>query len=137
MLELYYKIWVDAIIKINRNPILKKDWKWMTHAHITTMMGLNLMFISAIIQKNLIGKFYYDINFKIFLNENLNGFIESIFLYFLPPFLLNYFLIFKNNKYENLLEKYKDIRGYYFFSYFFGSIIIMLSFIIFGFIYFQ
>jgi len=132
MLDIYYKIWVDAIRKINRSPLYKRDWKWMTQAHITTMMGLNLMFLSSIIQKSIIGKFYYDINIELFKNDNYNGFIESIIMFFLPPFLLNYFLIFRNQKYEVLLEKYKDIKEYYFFSYYFGSMIIMLLVLLIG-----
>ena len=30
MKNLYYSIWVDAILRIKENPLRKEDWKWMS-----------------------------------------------------------------------------------------------------------
>jgi hypothetical protein len=47
-------------------------------------------------------------------------------LFFLPPLLTNYLLIFKNNKFLALIEKYKSDNGNYFVWYFFTSLFLPL-----------
>lgn len=137
MKDLYYKIWVDAILKIWKKPIWAKDWKWMTHAHITTFMAFHLMFFSAFIQSNIFDHYYYNLELTFFSNEILNNIIESIILFFIPPFLLNYFLIFKDKKYLILIEKYKNIKGHYFFSFLIGSFFYFIIIFIVGFVFFK
>jgi succinate dehydrogenase hydrophobic anchor subunit len=133
-MSLYFKIWVDAILKIRRNPLRKEDWKWMVQIYTTITMALNLMFLLAILQRNIFNFSFYDIEINLFPVKILNDLLSGFILFFLPPLLINYLLIFKNKKYLDLIEKYKSENGNYFFRYFFTSLFLPLVVLIIAFI---
>ena len=49
MNNLYYRIWVDGILKIKENPLRKQDWKWMIQAYVGIAMALNFVLILFLI----------------------------------------------------------------------------------------
>jgi hypothetical protein len=133
-MSLYFKIWVDALLKIRRNPLRKEDWKWMVQIYMAITMALNLMFLLAILQRNIFNFSFYDIEINLFPVKILNDLLSGFILFFLPPLLINYLLIFKNKKYLDLIEKYKSENGNYFFRYFFTSLFLPLVVLIIAFI---
>ena len=132
-MNLYFKIWVDAIVKIKKNPLRKEDWKWMVQIYMAIVMALNLMFLLAILQRNIVHISFYDLEINMFSSEILNNLISGFILFFLPPLLINYLLVFKNDKYLVLIEKYKFENGKYFLTYFFSSIFVPLLILIIAF----
>ena len=101
-------IWVDAIQSIRKNYPKKKTWKKEIFIFITHMQALNLWIIFLWLK-------YFDINIPLIdldlfpgnmIDSTLNFAIE----FFLPFGLLNYLLIFHNNRYERIVEKYKNQR---------------------------
>jgi hypothetical protein len=94
-MNLYFKIWVDAIVKIRKNPLRNEDWKWIVQIYMAIAMALNLMFIFALLQRNILHSTFYDLEINIFSSEILNNLISGFILFFLPPLLINYLLIFK------------------------------------------
>jgi hypothetical protein len=68
----------------------------------------------------------------IFPGKNLDALISGFTLFILPNVLLNYFLIFRNNRYEMLLTKYKSYNGKLFISYFLASLALPLLLIVVG-----
>ena len=131
-MNLYFKIWVDVIVKIRKNPLRKEDWKLMVQIYMA--MALNLMFLFAILQKNILHFSFYDIEINLFSSKILNDLISGFILFFLPPLLINYLLVFKNEKYLMLIEKYKSQNINYFFGYFFSSLFLPLIVLIIAFI---
>ena len=129
-MNLYFKIWVDAIVKIRKNPLRKEDWKWMVQIYMAIVMALNLMFLFAILQRNILHFTFYDLEINMFSSEILNNLISGFMLFFLPPLLINYLFIFKNEKYLVLIEKYKFENGKYFLTYFFTSLFVPLLILI-------
>lgn len=132
-MSLYFKIWVNAILKIRRNPLRKEDWKWMVQIYMAIAMALNLMFLLAVLQRNIFNFSFYDIEINLFAVKILNDLLSGFILFFLPPLLINYLLIFKNKKYLDLIEKYKSENGNYFFQYFFTSLFLPLIILIIAF----
>lgn len=127
MKNLYYKIWVDGIIKIRKNPLRKEDWKWMIQSIVATLMSLNLVLIQFVLSDlGLIKKvFVLDINWLPI--GKLNNLISFFIAYLLPLSLLNYFLIFHKGKYKKLIEIYPYKEGKWFATYLYcstGSIIL-------------
>jgi hypothetical protein len=112
----------------------KEDWKWMVQIYMTITMALNLMFLLAILQRNIFNFSFYDIEINLFPVKILNDLLSGFILFFLPPLLINYLLIFKNKKYLDLIEKYKSENGNYFFRYFFTSLFLPLVVLIIAFI---
>ena len=133
-MNLYFKIWVDAIVKIRKNPLRKEDWKWMVQIYMAIGMALNLMFLFAILQRNILNIAFYDLEINLLSNEILNNLISGFILFFLPPLLINYLFIFKNDKYLVLIKKYKFENGKYFLTYFLASLFIPLLILITAFI---
>jgi hypothetical protein len=131
-MKLYYKIWVDLIYLAKNNPLRKEDWKCMVQIYMAMAMAIKLAFIVSIIQRNVLHFYFYDLN--IFNNQVINNLFSFFILFFLPPVIINYLLIFKNNKYQILVEKYKSYNGKLFAAYFFISFFIPLIIFIIAFL---
>src|SRR4051812_21502277 len=102
-MNLYYMIWVDCILKAQSIPSNQNNWKQYTMIFVSMAMALNIGMVLSILQLHIIGYVFYDIKFHIFPLEKLNNALSFFVLYLMIPILLNYFFIFKNNKYEKLL----------------------------------
>lgn len=122
-MNLFYRIWVDCIIKARSVPSNKNDWKLFTMFFMTMAMALNLGTVLSIIQLHILGYVFYDINFSIFPGEKLNNLLSFFTLYITVPLLINYFLIFRKNRFKKLLQCYKYSNGRLFLSYFIGSVL--------------
>lgn len=125
-MNIYYKIWVDCIVKARSIPANKNNWKRFTMIFMSMAMAINFAMIMAILQRNILGFSFYDFRVDIFPGTKLDAFISFFILFLLPMLLINYLLIFRNNRYEILLEKYKSHNGKLFFIYFFASLAIPL-----------
>jgi hypothetical protein len=135
-MNIYYKIWVDCIVKARSIPANKNNWKRFTMIFMSMAMAINFAMIMAILQRNILGCSFYDFRADKFTGTKLDAFISFFALYLLPMLLINYFLIFRNNRYELILEKYKSYNGKLFISYFLASLILPLSLIVIGMILF-
>jgi hypothetical protein len=125
-MNLYYKIWVDLIVLAKNNPLRKEDWKWMVQIYMAMAIAIKLAFIMSIVQRNILDYYFY--NLDVFNNQVINNFFSFFILFFLPPVVINYLLIFKDNKYQILIKQYKSYNGKLFAAYFFISFFIPLIF---------
>jgi len=112
MKNIYYVIWVDSILRFKKNNPKDKDWKFK----ILLMNSLLNAFTFWMITIWL--KFFkiYNIpliNFTLFPGNLLNNFCSFLIEFALPFGLLNYFLIFNNDRYKKILEKYAVPKGKY------------------------
>ena len=131
-MNIYYKIWVDCIIKARSIPANKNNWKRFTMIFMAMAMALNFILFMAILQRKFLGISFYHLKVDILPGTKLDAFISFFVLFLLPMLLINYFLIFRNNRYEILLEKYKSYNGKLFISYFLASLILPLLLIVIG-----
>lgn len=116
-------IWVDGIKKMQSVPSNNGQWKTKMMLFMTMTMALNFGMILSIIQLHFVGYVFYDIKIHIFPGEKLNNAISFFILYFILPLIINYLLIFRNNKYEKLLKEYKYFNGKLAIAYMFGSLV--------------
>ncbi len=107
LLDWYYKIWVDGIRRIQSVPQSKADWKYYTMIFISMAMALQLGLIITLLEMYVFHSNFYRIDINIFPGEKLDYFLAFFILYLLPSLILNYFLIFFNNRYEKILKKYE------------------------------
>ena len=108
MYNLYYLIWADSIQSIRKNQPNKKDWKILIFLIITIMHSFNLWIIVIWLK-------YFGVDIPLIdLNFSPSHMIDSSLSFainFASPFiLLNYLLIFRNNRYIKIVEKYKDLK---------------------------
>ena len=128
-MKLYYRIWVDCIVKAQSIPANKHNWKWFTIAFMSLAMAINFACIMSILQRNIFGVYFYKIQVDIFPGNKLDALISGLILFVLPSVLINYFLIFKGNRYKLLISNYKSQNGRLFFLYFFTSLALPLLFL--------
>ncbi len=131
MITLYYKIWVDCIIRATSIPGNKQNWKLMTMIFMTTCMTLNLLLFMTVLQKHILHNYFYKINCD-FLPERIENIVSFAILFVCPPAILNYLLIFQNDRYKKLLKKYRYHNGKLFLTYFSISMFLPLALLIAG-----
>ena len=113
---LYYRIWVDSIMRLKSIDAYKTVWKLKSMTGMSIAMTFNLILIMVVLQKNVFG-YFYEINLR-FLSGHENYILTMLILYLAPIILINYLLIFRRNRYERLLEKYPYKNGKLFQTYF-------------------
>lgn len=135
-MSLFYKIWVDLIVRLRSQPQHKHSWKVPAMVFMTMAMMFNLALFMSILQRNIIGKYFYKLEVD-FLPDRISNFISFVTLFILPPIILNYLLIFHNDRYEKLIKKYPYYNGKLFLAYFIPSMLLPIVLIWIGIIFFR
>ncbi len=121
MKNLYYKIWVDAIVYEKTKHGHLRNWKPYTLIPISVLQGFNLLTVFFWLSTfNLKIDIFFD--FNIFPGKMIDGFLSGFLTLFLPFILLNYLLIFRGKKYDTLIEKYDYRKGKLYLIYFLTTI---------------
>jgi hypothetical protein len=111
MLSLYYKIWVDAIRLTKSSKTESENWKMFTIIPISVLQGVNLLTLLFWIRWLSHKETTVVLPMNLFNVVLLNDFVSVILTFFLPFVILNYLLIFYNNKYSQLLKTYTGRGG--------------------------
>lgn len=115
MRNIYYEIWVDAIVWEKATNGQRRNWKVFTLIPISLCQGLNL------------GTICFWFHLPIFIdlhriyNGPLSGFLSYSISLLIPFIILNYFIIIYKQRYESLIEKYKYHNGKFYLWYFLFS----------------
>ncbi|MGZ3874081.1 MAG: hypothetical protein ACXVJD_14260 [Mucilaginibacter sp.] len=111
MLGIYYRIWADAIVSQKEKKAEGTNWKLYTLVPISILEGLNLFtvfyWVRVIVSRNLL--LFMPVN--IFNARPLNGFISVVITFFIPFLIINYLLIFNNDRYKRLTGQYGSRNG--------------------------
>jgi hypothetical protein len=122
-MSLYYRIWVDSIIRIRSIKKNKTDWQFKSMVGMTTAMTFNFILIISLFQREILKFRFYEINISS-LSVTQNSIITIILLYIIPCIFLNYLLIFRGKRYEKLIERYPYYNGKLYLSYFLISLLL-------------
>jgi len=114
---LYYRIWVDFIVRLRSKEINKNNWKSKSLIFMTISMTFNLALLMSILQKHILSYYFYKLEIP-FLSNYENNIITILVLFISPCFIVNYLLIFRGKRYEKLLERYPYCNGRLFVAYF-------------------
>ncbi|MDB5088630.1 MAG: hypothetical protein JWR09_2624 [Mucilaginibacter sp.] len=111
MLRLYYRIWADAIVSQKEKKTEHTSWKLYTLVPMSVLQGINLLtffyWMKVIVSRYLL--LFMPVN--IFNAHPLNDFVSVIITFFAPFVILNYLLIFNNDRYKNIIQKYSTQDG--------------------------
>lgn len=108
--------WVDAILKFKKHNPQNRNWKVTVFIFITWMLSLNWWVVSMILEYFNLFKIPLT-TLNIFPGNSLDDFFSYVLQFALPFGILNYFLIFHNNRYEGLIKKYGPQKRNYAFIY--------------------
>ena len=119
-MNIIIKIYIDLIAAARRNN--KAGWKFVVIVLISLAMGVNIASIAM-----LLG--VHSTSFSLFKSVLFNNIFSGLLFLFVPYAIINYFIFFKNNKYERLIEKYdsESANGLTFFIYFISSLLIFMA----------
>jgi len=109
IMDIYYQIWVDNLLRMKSQEKNKHNWKQWSMIAMSLAMTLNFMLFMSILQSYILGISFYVINFPI--PDEYNGVLDILLLFVLPVVVVNYLLIFRNKRYEKLIEKYPYRNG--------------------------
>lgn len=124
MINIYYKLWVDAIVNDKEYKNNKNGWKSSVFWLISTANVLNVIFVYMWLN-------YFQIfKLKSIFNASTNlvsiSLVEIFIIYYLPLVVINYFLIFRKDRYKNLILKYTHFNGKLALYYGLGSLAIIV-----------
>lgn len=102
-------IWSDAILSIRKHHPHKKNWKIVIFIFITWMNALNLWVVLLWL------KFFNVLvlspfNIDLFPGNLIDNFLAFTIEFVFPFVVINYFLIFRNNRYEKIIMKYGNFK---------------------------
>lgn len=135
MNRLYYGLWVDCIKRIKAQPLNKNSWRWKCMVSMSVPMIFNFVFIMSILQRHIIGYYFYKIEFK-FLTTYWSNIVSFFLIFILPVIVLNYFLIFRKERYKKILEKYPYRNGVFFITYLIVSLFLPIVLLFVGSVFF-
>jgi len=122
-MRVYYEVWVDAITKIRSRPQNAGMWKFFCMTFISMAMALNLWFLTFVLMLNAkITIPFFPIHIDVFPGTRIDAFVSFFVSYLLPMLTSNYFLIFRNDRWRELVKQYESQNGKFFLKYFLGSI---------------
>ncbi len=102
-------VWSDAILSFRKHHPDKNNWKITLFIFITWMNALNVWILVLWLKYfRVFNMPKFSIN--IFPGKLLDSFIVFAIEFALPIAILNYFLIFHNNKYKIIIKKYGEIK---------------------------
>jgi hypothetical protein len=136
MLRIYYQIWADAIKRARQQPGNRDNWAFMCMFLMSIAMATNLILFMTILQEYILGYYFYQFHIPDMPNfpEKV---IRFIILFMLPCLIINYFFIFRNNRYKVFLNKYKFYQGKLFLTYFTISVLLPVILLWIGIIFFR
>lgn len=124
-MNIYYKIWAEAIKQAQKNKGEEVGWKWIPLTAISFLMGVNLFTLLL-----LLHAFNRDLllifPIHIFKGVGYNSGLSIMLTYFLPFLILNYLLIFSNNQHQAIILKYRTSNAKLYRYYVLGSLGILL-----------
>jgi len=121
MENIYYKVWVDAIVWEKATNGERRNWKFYTLIPISLCQSINILTIGFWCHIPIF------IPIRFFPIKPLNGFSSFAISLLIPFIILNYLFIIYNDRYESLIEKYKYSNGKLYLWYF---ILSMTAFIL-------
>jgi hypothetical protein len=114
--NIYYKIWVDAIVWEKATNGKRRNWKPYTLIPISLCQGLNVLTICFWCHIPIF------INVHVFVIKPIDGFLSYSITLLMPFIVLNFFLIIYKKRYESLIERYKYHNGKFYLWYFLFSV---------------
>jgi len=118
---MYYAIWVDCIVRAKSQPSNQHRWKVISMTLMSLAMFLNLWLVISLIELFIFKRTIYKIDLY-FLNSNNKVIAEFLIQFVLPIVILNYLLIFRNDRYVKLIGEYPYRNGKLFLIYFLASL---------------
>jgi hypothetical protein len=126
MMSIYYKIWVDAIVSEKNKKGDEGSWKAFTIIPMSILQGINLLTFLFLLRIISHGQVPIVLSLNIFRERALNTFLAGALTFFIPFVIINYLLVFYNQRYKLLMQEYKNRDGKLYRNYFLITVSIIV-----------
>lgn len=109
MTNIYYEIWADAIKTTQKKD--SKQWKVATLVPMSILHGVNLLAVLFFLRVVLGRNWPLFVPVKIFNDVILNDAVSVVLTFIIPFMILNYLLVFSNDRYQRIIHSYKGRNG--------------------------
>jgi hypothetical protein len=109
MTNIYYQIWADAIRATKKMD--SDQWKIATLIPMSILHGVNLLAILFLLKGILGRQWPLFVPVKIFDDVILNDAVSVVLTFIVPFVMLNYLLIFSNDRYQRIIRIHKGMNG--------------------------
>jgi hypothetical protein len=120
--KIYYSIWTDLILQLQKNPLNKKNWKWYSLFVMSLCFGFNYVFLLALLPKDL-HPIRIFLEFRFFDTIFLDTLIHGLILFLVPGYIIHYFMVFFKGRYKKIICEYKFHDGKLFMKYMLFSLL--------------
>jgi hypothetical protein len=111
MLRLYYKIWADVIAYHKERKGNEISWKPFAIVAVSTLQGINLLALLLLLHSLSGGRYLILFPLHIFNMVGLNTLCSVLLTFFAPFIIINYLLLFYNDRYQEVLKPYHYSKG--------------------------
>ena len=109
MTNIYYEIWADAIRATKKMD--SDQWKVATLIPMSVLQGVNLLAILFLLRGILGRQWPLFVPVKIFNDVIMNDAVSILLTFIVPFVILNYLLIFSNDRYQRIIRFYKGMNA--------------------------
>ncbi|MBD3274965.1 MAG: hypothetical protein GF372_06610 [Candidatus Marinimicrobia bacterium] len=103
----YYNMWIDLIRTAQeKSEVSETEWKIIFTLSLSIAMAFNAGTVIIWIELLITGPLPLFIEFQFLPGTMLDAWLSFFLTLHLPFIILNYLLIFRHNRYEQLMEKY-------------------------------
>lgn len=109
MTNIYYEIWADAIRATKKMD--SDQWKVATLIPMSILNGVDLLAILFLLKGILGRQWPLFVPVKIFDDVILNDAVSVVLTFIVPFVMLNYLLIFSNDRYQRIIRFHRGMNG--------------------------
>lgn len=123
---MYLKILKSSIYTARNNGPMSNIWKFTSNFYFATATSVYLLLIFLILNNHLLPSTFDFLILKIFSTKSYNFLLNLAVYFILPLMVLNYYLVYRNEKYKSMQKEYKAYNNKKsFFIYFMSALAVM------------
>jgi hypothetical protein len=123
--NMYYKIIVSSIYTAQNNGVMSDIWKIASNFYVAVAISGNVMILYILLNNMLFPHCLEFLNIKIVTSFKHNFTLNLIIYTWIPFMILNYFLVYRKNKYKQLIKDYKLFYNKKLFAFYFSISILL------------
>ena len=98
---------VSSIYTAQNNGIMSDIWKMASNFYVAAAISGNIMLLFILFNNVLFPHSLEFLNMKLVTSFKHNFMLNLIIYTWIPFMIMNYFLVYRNNKYKQLIKDYK------------------------------
>lgn len=122
---MYYKIIVSSIYTAQNNGVMSDIWKMASNFYVSVAISGNIMLLFILFNNVLFPHSLEFLNINLVTSFKHNFMLNLIIYTWIPFMIMNYFLVYRNNNYKQLIKNYKQYYNKKVFAIYFSISILL------------